>query len=242
MLGGLVRIKDSADRGAWLKVSLPDGYLGWMRSWNLAVLSRSDALAWRNRANALVIAASAEVSAQRRAGSRRVRDLTLGCRLVPRRRMGPWVRVLLPDGERGWVTRDSLLLNGETLPAEGRRIVNTARLFLGAPYLWGGVTPRGADCSGLVQTAFAVHGIELPRDVNQQRSCGEGVEGRLKAGDLLFFGPPQGPLTHVAIWAGRRRFIHAGSPIEEAGLDPRDARYRPNLKARYRFSRRVLPG
>ena len=240
LLGGVLRIRGSSSRGEWLKVSLPDGYIGWMRSWHVAEASASDALAWRRDARALVVAASADVRARRRTGARRVRDLVLGCRLKALQRVGSWVRVVTPDGERGWVTGSALLGEGKTLPAAGAEIVKTLRLFLGAPYLWGGVTPKGTDCSGMVQTSFGVHGVELPRDVAQQRRCGTPVEGRLRVGDLLFFGPARGRLSHVAVWTGGRRFIHAGCPVEEASLDPRDAEYRPKLKARYRFARRVV--
>jgi cell wall-associated NlpC family hydrolase len=240
LLGAVVGIRRSVARGEWLQVKLPDGYAGWLRSWHLIVLPRRDVFTWRDRADALVIAPSAEVLTGKRIGASRIRDLTLGNRLVTRQKAGSWVRVALPDGERGWVGKGSLLLDGKTLPAKGPDVLKTARLFLGAPYLWGGVTPRGADCSGLVQTAFAVHGERLPRDVVDQCRCGVRVEGRLRPGDLLFFGPSRGPLTHVAIWAGGRRFIHAGCPVELASLDPREDNYRPKLKAQYRFSMRVL--
>lgn len=240
LLGGVLRIRDSLDRGEWLKVSLPDGYVGWMRSWHVAAVTAGEAVAWRRDAGALVIAASADVRARRRADARRVRDLVLGCRLKALQTVGSWVRVVTPDGERGWAAKSDLLLGGKTLPAVGMEIAKTLRLFLGGPYLWGGVTPKGTDCSGMVQTAFGVHGVDLPRDVSEQRHCGAPVEGRLRAGDLLFFGPARGPLTHVGVWTGGRRFIHAGCPVEEASPDPRDAAYRPGLRARYRFARRVV--
>jgi hypothetical protein len=240
LLGAVVRIESSAGRGSWLKVLLPDGYRGWMRSWNVAVVSKRAAVSWRRQAGALVRVASGGVYAKRRTESDRMRDLTLGCRLVALGVTGAWVRVLLPDGQRGWVRTRCLVAGGGALPATGGKIVQTARLFLGAPYLWGGVSPKGADCSGLVQTSFAAHGVELPRDVSMQCRCGEEVRGGLKPGDLMFFGPSRGPLTHVAVWAGRGRFIHAGCPVEEASLDPRSPMYRAKLRAQYRFSRRVL--
>lgn len=138
LLGAVAEIRGSEDRGSWLKVSLPDGYQGWMRSWNLVIVPKRTAMRWRERANTLVRAASAGVYTGRSEGSSRVRDLTLGCRLVALRVVGSWVRVLLPDGERGWVAKRSLVLVGGTLPAKGSEIIRTARLFLGAPYLWGG--------------------------------------------------------------------------------------------------------
>jgi hypothetical protein len=238
LLGAVVRITGRAVGDGWLKVELPDGYRGWTRCWNLEILPKARAIDWEQEATAVVLAAGADVVTSRSAGSRRLRDLVLGCRVRAMGRRGAWKRVELPDGVRGWVRSGAL---GGERPATGAAIVNTARLFLGAPYLWGGVSPKGPDCSGLVQTSYAVHGIRLPRDVKDQRRCGEEV-GRdaLAAGDLLFFGSGRANLTHVGISTGGPGFIHAGCPVEEASLDPAAANYQRRRAPSLRLARRVL--
>jgi cell wall-associated NlpC family hydrolase len=142
-----------------------------------------------------------------------------------------WLRVRLPDGRRGWAQRADLrLVDGDS--AEGTRaaagargawragaLIATALRFIGLPYLWGGTTPFGLDCSGLVQLAHRLHGILLPRDADLQfadRRLRPVSRARLGAGDLVFFGPRAGTITHVGIALGPRAFVNAtthGVPV-----------------------------
>lgn len=80
---------------------------------------------------------------------------------------------------------------------------DVAARFLGAPYLWGGRTVRGIDCSGLVQLAYAMCGAQLPRDSDLQESAGDAAGGDPRRGDLAFFD------RHVGIMADSERMIHA---------------------------------
>lgn len=239
LLGALVRIIGPAIGDGWLKVTLPDGYVGWTRCYNLAPLQKAQALAWAREAGTIVLAATADVVPSRKANSPRIRDLVLGCRLVSLGRRGEWTRIELPDGPRGWVRSDAL---GKAKPPKGGSIVETARLFLGAPYLWGGVSPKGPDCSGMVQTVFSVHGIGLPRDVVKLKLCGEEISrSALRPGDLLFFGASREKLTHVGISTGGAGFIHAGCPVEEASLDPSAPNFQRRRSPQFRLARRILP-
>jgi gamma-D-glutamyl-L-lysine dipeptidyl-peptidase len=136
----------------------------------------------------------------------------------------------------------------ERFPREASAITRTARCFFeGTSYLWGGVTPWGADCSGLVQSVFALHGRPLPRDAWQQAS--EGVPGESSPldaheGDLLFFSDrADHHVTHVAIALGGGGIVHlalgrGGFAVEDlrAGKDP----YVSALVERFVGARRVL--
>src|SRR5690606_14967403 len=85
--------------------------------------------------------------------------------------------------------------------------------WLGSPYLWGGITPAGVDCSGLTQSVFRIHGIPLPRDSDQQAGMGEPLPidtpDSLHPGDLLFFEERRGRISHVAISMGGFRIVHS---------------------------------
>ncbi len=176
--------------------------------------------------------------------------LSLGCVV-----MRDGVRRALPLG--AYLAHDDHLVSGETIdvadqarhfPRDAAAITRTARrYFEGASYLWGGVTPWGADCSGLVQTTFALHGVQLPRDAWQQASAGAPGDADPFAaleGDLLFFSDrDDGHVTHVAISLGEGAIVHqalgrGGFGIER--LDDSADPYVAGLVERFVGARRVL--
>ncbi len=98
-------------------------------------------------------------------------------------------------------------------PPTSADLIRTAEAFLGVPYLWGGTTALGIDCSGFVQQVYRLNGIRLDRDADQQSLEGRPVEVA-RAGDLVFFSPARGDpgaerVTHVALATGERTFLHA---------------------------------
>ncbi|MGD8367825.1 MAG: NlpC/P60 family protein [Desulfobacterales bacterium] len=93
-----------------------------------------------------------------------------------------------------------------------QRLVNTARGYIGLPYRWGGASPRqGFDCSGLTMTVYRLNGLNLPRSSRQQYRTGTPVpRNRLQPGDLVFFDTAgRGTVSHVGLYAGSGKFIHA---------------------------------
>jgi cell wall-associated NlpC family hydrolase len=121
----------------------------------------------------------------------------------------------------------------ETQPSVGSEIVIRAISLLGAPYKWGGSGPKAFDCSGLVQFVHNELGISVPRTAEEQYRAATRVDFEdLEPGDLLFFKIRGRKVSHVAIYAGSGRFVHApqtGRPIELRTLD--DGYYRPRLAA-----------
>lgn len=93
-----------------------------------------------------------------------------------------------------------------------QRIVNTAKQYIGAPYVWGGTSPKGFDCSGFVQFVFAKHDVSLPRTSSQQWGVGSWVSREnLRPGDLVFFNTNGQGVSHVGIYIGNGQFIHSSS-------------------------------
>ena len=115
------------------------------------------------------------------------------------------------DGKSTGVTPSASALKGESNLAS--KIISTAKKYLGVPYVWGGTTPSGFDCSGLVQYAFKQHGISLPRTTSEQVKIGTYVsKANLRPGDLVFLQNTyrQG-VSHVGIYIGDGQMIHASS-------------------------------
>jgi gamma-D-glutamyl-L-lysine dipeptidyl-peptidase len=124
-------------------------------------------------------------------------------------RRGEWARVVTAYDYPGWI-RVAALEDGEgsLRPAEGSSPIEVARTYLGAPYLWGGMTEAGIDCSGLVHMAYRRAGKLVPRDAWQQLEAGEPV-GEPEPGDLVLYGDAGKPADHVAFWLGGGRILHA---------------------------------
>lgn len=106
-----------------------------------------------------------------------------------------------------------------------RRVLDSGEEFIGTPYVWGGSTPRGFDCSGFVQYVFREHGVELPRTSRQMAHAGERVSVRIASlapGDLMLFSGKTSTISHVAIYAGNGRILHSSSSGHGVGYDRLD--------------------
>lgn len=227
-------------QGEWVDArTTPDGYRGWIHE---GYLTRVDVPALADRADATRFLGE---------GSEPALRVSFGCTVRAGRRT-----LRLPLG--AWIgSTDVVVLAGEAVPmgelAErcppvGDAVVRTAqRYFDSTSYQWGGVTPWGADCSGFVQTVFALHGVDLPRDAWQQAGIGADAGRDLEAhaaGHLLFFSDRDDRrITHVGIAAGGGRMLHLalgrGGWADDDLLGD-DAPYVARLRASFVGARRVL--
>jgi hypothetical protein len=216
------------EEGDWVRARGGDGYEGWMHS---GFLARAPQPSPRQ--------------------SRQTVRVSLGCVTKTaggERRSLPLRAFLAPDESvKSGEVLDAIEL-AKRFPLEAPAVASSAPEFFSATsYLWGGVTPWGADCSGLVQSVYALHGLQLPRDAWQQGEMGEdaGTEiGELRVADLLFFSDRDDKrVTHVGIALGEYRMVHlalgrGGYAIER--LDGRADPFVDRLRERFLFARRIL--
>ena len=130
-------------------------------------------------------------------------------------------------------------------PAADSITASAMTFFEGTSYEWGGVTPWGCDCSGLVSSSFRLHGVHVPRDAWMQAMTGEAVASMkdLRPADLLFFSDePDGKVTHVAISLGGMRVVHLALGRGGYAVDDLSSgdEYTDLLLKRFRFARRIL--
>jgi hypothetical protein len=144
----------------------------------------------------------APVRAEPSDDAERVTELLEGEPVRVKERRDGWIRIVTAYDYPGWVRSEEL----DGRPGDP---VAEARAYLGAPYLWGGMTERGIDCSGLVHVAFRRLGRLVPRDADQQEAAGTPVpQEDLCPGDLITYGDDDGA-THVAFWLGDGRILHS---------------------------------
>jgi gamma-D-glutamyl-L-lysine dipeptidyl-peptidase len=223
----------------WERVRTPDGYSGWIRSdaasepseaWSGGWCEVKDL--WANLRGAPDSKAAAAIHAF--VGTRLP---LIGARISDGGTR--WVEVRVPDGRALWTEDQRVIVLRDSPPRQQTALAmcRSARRFLGVPYLWGGCSPLGLDCSGFVQLVYRMHGIQLRRDADMQAEQGAAADD-LRAADLVFFGPDDNSarITHVGMMLDARRFIHALGG-ECVRIDPLDSR---RFATRFRFARRYL--
>ncbi len=252
LMGTPVRILKRDD--GWLYVQTPDEYLCWTDA-EIVPMNAEEYEAWMARPKVIVTTEVGFVRSARDPASRPVSDMVAGALFALKRDAGAYYEVEYPDGRTGFLLKEQAKLFAAWM--EGAKdtpesIVATAHRFFGVPYLWGGTSAKGMDCSGFTKTVYFLNGVLLPRDASQQALVGQPVSqddgmAAVKAGDLLFFGSraregrPE-RITHVAISLGGKRFIHTGGGggVGTNSLDSADPDYARNRERGFLHVRRII--
>lgn len=241
LMGRVVEIS-AADR-YWRQVKTSQPYTAWVNELALVPCTEAQIEEYEKAPKYIVTALWTRVLDAPRADAGTLSDLVLGDILRDGgRRHGSYGCVVLPDGRKGWVELTSLRQEERwrrecaAMSAEKKAeaVIGLAMGMKGVPYLWGGMSPKGMDCSGLVRLCFLMADVSLPRNASQQYAAGrdiplegEGMMEKLSAvrrGDLLFFGSVREDgsvaLTHVGLYLGGGRMIHSSQLVRVNSLCP----------------------
>ena len=227
------------EQQGYLQVKQIDGYMGWVDTRQIIQI---DEPAYKEYLSSKLHSVKTSQTAVFDKQRRHVipHQLYYGSLVRVVRRSGVFAEIRLPDNQRRMVRANAIA----AIPTRKKStvtcsmLVSDARRFLGVPYLWGGVTPCGFDCSGLVQTVCRRFGIVVPRDTKDQITVGRVVPRKdVKTGDLLFF------KRHVGIAVGKDRIIHCsigGSGVRINSLRPGLPDYREDLDRDFAQARRIV--
>ncbi len=251
-MGEALRLLEECGDWAYVQV-VHDGYLGWLHSRALALCSLEEVQSYQARCTEQVRAPAA-LAYPSSTSLEIAGRIPFGVRLAGGEVQNSRQAVQLPGGGAWWLALEDLARcpapGGHPTPEQILRTLELARRFTGVPYLWGGRTPYGFDCSGLAGVFWAFLGVNLPRDADQQfDQLPPAPAGPLQPGDLLYFGEAQEifpgqalrAISHVAISLGGDEFIHAN--VAQGGVgcnsfDEHSPAYRAWLKENYRGARR----
>ncbi|MDI3521181.1 MAG: gamma-D-glutamyl-L-lysine dipeptidyl-peptidase [Anaerophaga sp.] len=195
-------------RNKWAYVRLRyDGYEGWIDDKLIEKLDDRDVELWEKSEGFIVKRPFVKVVKE---SDSTVQYLTAGSRVV----FNGEDRNVIRIGYREFYWQG-------TMPESKVELEEVARGLLNAPYLWGGKTFYGIDCSGLVQVVFKTAGIFMPRNASQQIETGQVVSfvEEAKSGDLAFFDNEEGEIVHVGVCLGQGRILHASGSVRIDALD-----------------------
>lgn len=235
-------------------VQTPDAYISWVDDGGITVMNENDFLAWKNSKKIIYTQIVGNVYEDETFNTI-ISDIVLGAQLKLVAMQKTSYLVQFPDGRIGYVKNTEARLYDEWITnlTPSKELIETyARTFLGSPYLWGGTSSKGMDCSGFVKTVYLMNGFVTPRDASQQINAGKVVDENLKfegleKGDLMFFGKKaegdkKQRVTHVGIWLGngKQEYIHASERVRINSADANSTVYNAYLVTHYLGSRRYL--
>lgn len=252
ILGTPVKVYKKGEDGYYL-IQTPDGYISWLDNDGVQFMDETELNDWLSSPKIIYKNVYGFSYTEADENSQPVSDLVAGNLLKIIGEDSNFYLVNYPDGRTAYIKKDEAQLFNDwynSLNPTGETILKTAYRFLGIPYLWGGTSAKGMDCSGFTKSVYYLNGIILARDASQQVNTGELIDTKdgwenLKAGDLLFFGRKANGdrkerITHVAIYIGDGDFIHAAGRVRINSFNPEKSYYSDYRKMGFIRAKRIL--
>jgi len=241
--------------GDFYLIQTPDGYISWVDHGGVTLMTEDQFLAWTKTPKVIFTKTFGYVYSEADKELEKTSDIVLGSQLLLLEEQAHFYKVQYPDKREGYLKKSEsqpyeVWIN--EINASGPLLELYARDLLGVPYLWGGTSTKGMDCSGFTKTVYLMNGYVIPRDASQQINAGNDIDpeltfSELEKGDLMFFGrkatdSTRQRVTHVAIWLGNDQgeFIHSSGKVKIGSIDPDSAFYDEFNTNRYLGSRRYL--
>jgi SH3-like domain-containing protein len=250
LMGMQLELLEVDEEGFWHRVRNAQGYIAWIPKPSFEYLSRQQADSLRSLPKVMVTAHTT-FAYQVDNSQRVVTDLVYGNVLTLVKKGQEWTEIMIPGGRRALVASSEIMpleMWQQKVHFDPQHLVDFAYTFNGQPYLWGGNSLKGVDCSGFSGAVYYSMGQFLPRDASQQIKQGDEVNytietvsidgetfskmvtDELEVGDLLFFGNKEkGSVTHVGIWIGNDEYIHSSGRVHVSSVDPARENYKGYL-------------
>lgn len=250
-LGTIVKVYKQD--GDWYYIQTPDKYLAWVDAGGIELVDEQKAENWETDKKLIYTQTYGHAYSDPNENAAIVSDLTAGNLLTLLRFTDQYYMVRFPDGRNAYVRKneaepyDTWL---KILNPTVETLVSTAKTMIGVPYLWGGTSTKGVDCSGFTKTIYFLNGMVIPRDASQQVHTGIAIDStknfdNLVEGDLLFFGRKATDSTpekvvHVGMWIGDNEFIHASDRVRISSMDRASKNYDEYNLNRYLRTKRIF--
>ncbi len=217
--------------GEWYLVQTPDKYIAWTDDDAIVEINKKQLETYKKAKKVVFNNMCGFSHSGPDVKSQIVSDLVMGCILPVTGEKGKFYKVRYPDGRNAYVLKNETISFKDLVNTEldCLKLKERAKQFNGSPYLWGGTSSKAVDCSGFTSTVYFMNGIILQRDASQQTKYGKEITVKydytnLEPGDLLFFGRPatgikKERVTHVALYIGDSRFIHASGKVRINSMD-----------------------
>lgn len=237
--------------GSWYLVQTPNKYIAWADEAAIVKIDKAELQKYRAAKKIVFNKQYGSSYSKPDQTSLVVSDLVLGCILPVSDHNNKFYKVKYPDGRTAWVKKNEFIDFEElaNIEIEEKALIETAKKFNGAPYLWGGTSGKGLDCSGFTSLVFFMNGTVLQRDASQQTKYGKEISStydysKLKSGDLLFFGRKASDtlperVGHVALYIGDGEFIHASGKVRINSMDSTKNNFLPNYPSIFVRATRV---